>query len=50
MNQQTHRQALPKGYMLQEYQVDRVLGAEAPTAGTATQSARFPSGDTPHPK
>ena len=27
MNQQTHRQALPKGYMLQEYQVDRVLGA-----------------------
>ena len=24
---QTHRQALPKGYMLQEYQVDRVLGA-----------------------
>ncbi|MDD9883162.1 MAG: protein kinase [Gammaproteobacteria bacterium] len=27
MNQQTHRQALPKGFMLQEYQVDRVLGA-----------------------
>ena len=27
MNEQTHRQALPKGYMLQEYQVDRVLGA-----------------------
>jgi len=24
---QTHRQALPKGYMLQEYQVHRVLGA-----------------------
>jgi len=24
---QSHRQALPKGYMLQEYQVDRVLGA-----------------------
>ena len=27
MNEQTHRQALPKGFMLQEYQVDRVLGA-----------------------
>jgi len=27
MPDQTHRQALPKGYMLQEYQVDRVLGA-----------------------
>ena len=24
---QTHRQALPKGYMLHEYQLDRVLGA-----------------------
>ena len=23
---QTHRQALPKGYMLHEYQLDRVLG------------------------
>jgi len=27
MAQITHRQALPKGYMLQEYQIDRVLGA-----------------------